>query len=381
MTEDKLALARKFMETWNKQAGRNMITLGETTQTPLIPTGLRALDHILGGGLPMGRIAVLWGEENVGKNTLMYKMMTEYQKRFPEKLAAYMPLEGHLFYNYMSKIGVDTAELLKLDPVTGEDVFALAKDLSERQIASFIGIDSLASLLPKAEDSQNEKDFVGLQPRLLSQKLRETNPYFIQNNVTVVFTNQMREKIVMIGNPQTMPGGHAIRHYNRTTIFLMRDASVNDIYDDITAQQRNASDGYAATGHKVKMRLMKTSHMGTQPHAQCLAVLKYDGSGYDDIFDLDYVARRLGVLQVAGASYRIVNTETGEVVEQARGKEKYYDRLRTEDNFYKLVDALTATAMSKCVRSVDEISEEDPEDDLVEEEEPVDSVESESADA
>ncbi|MCY4444461.1 MAG: recombinase RecA [Proteobacteria bacterium] len=213
-----------------KQFGKGtIIKLGEVQATAIevIPTGSLALDVALGtGGLPRGRIVEIYGPESSGKTTLALHAIANSQN--VNGICAFIDAEHALDVNYARRIGVDVDNLLVSQPDTGEQALEIVELLVKSGSVDLIVVDSVAALTPKAEIEGDMGDkHVGLQARLMSQALRKLTSVVSQQNVTVIFINQLRMKIgVMFGNPETTTGGNALKFYASVRLDIRRIASI-----------------------------------------------------------------------------------------------------------------------------------------------------------
>ena len=200
-----------------KQFGKgSVMKLGDFTAMNVesIPTGALSLDVALGiGGIPKGRIIEIFGPESSGKTTLALHMIAECQKRGGE--AAFIDAEHALDPVYAKHLGVDIDNLIVSQPDTGEQALEIAEALVRSGAIDIIVVDSVAALVPKAEiDGDMGDAHVGLQARLMSQALRKLAGVLNKSNTAIVFINQLREKVgIMFGNPETTPGGRALKFY------------------------------------------------------------------------------------------------------------------------------------------------------------------------
>jgi len=209
-----------------KQFGRGSIMkLGsaERQQVDVIPTGSIALDLALGvGGIPRGRICEVFGPESSGKTTLAQHVIAEAQKR--GGIAAFIDVEHALDPGYARACGVNVDELLVSQPDTGEQALEITETLIRSGGVDIVVLDSVAALVPRAEiEGEMGDSFVGIQARLMSQALRKLTGAVSRSNTSLVFTNQLREKIgVMFGNPETTPGGRALKFYASVRLDIRR---------------------------------------------------------------------------------------------------------------------------------------------------------------
>ena len=194
-----------------------------------VSTGCLSLDVALGvGGVPKGRIIEIYGPEWSGKTTLALHIVAEAQKK--KGFVAYIDAEHAVDPEYSKKLGVDIEELLISQPDTGEQALEICETLVRSGAVDVIVIDSVAALVPRAELEGDMGDtHVGLQARLMSQALRKLTGTVSRSNTTVIFINQIREKIgVMFGNPETTPGGRALKFYSSIRMEIRRITSLKD---------------------------------------------------------------------------------------------------------------------------------------------------------
>ena len=194
-----------------------------------VSTGCLSLDVALGvGGVPKGRIIEIYGPESSGKTTLALHIVAEAQKK--KGFVAYIDAEHAVDPEYSKKLGVDIEELLISQPDTGEQALEICETLVRSGAVDVIVIDSVAALVPRAELEGDMGDtHVGLQARLMSQALRKLTGTVSRSNTTVIFINQIREKIgVMFGNPETTPGGRALKFYSSIRMEIRRITSLKD---------------------------------------------------------------------------------------------------------------------------------------------------------
>lgn len=209
-----------------KQYGRGaVIRLGEKPkfESDVIPTGAIALDIALGiGGVPRGRIIEIYGQESSGKTTLAYHIVAEAQKM--GGTAAFVDAEHAVDANYAKSLGVDIDNLLVSQPDTGEEALEIVDALVRSGAVDVVVLDSVAALVPKAEIEGDMGDsHMGIQARLMSQAMRKIGGSVAKSNCTAVFINQIREKIgVMFGNPETTPGGRALKFWSSVRLEVRR---------------------------------------------------------------------------------------------------------------------------------------------------------------
>ncbi|MBA7513818.1 Protein RecA [subsurface metagenome] len=199
-----------------------------------ISTGSLSLDIALGiGGVPRGRVIEIFGPEASGKTTLALHIIAEAQKN--NGIAAFIDAEHALDPNYAKNIGINIDELIISQPDTGEQALEIAESLVRSNAVDVIVIDSVAALVPKAEIEGDMGDsYMGLQARLMSQALRKLTAIISKSRTTTVFVNQIREKIgIFFGNPETTPGGRALKFYSTIRMEIRRKATIKKDEDNI----------------------------------------------------------------------------------------------------------------------------------------------------
>jgi recombination protein RecA len=195
----------------------------------VIPTGALALDLALGvGGVPRGRVVEIFGPESSGKTTLMLHVIANAQKM--GGLAAFIDVEHALDPGYAKKLGVNLDDLLVSQPDSGEEALTICETLARSNALDVIVIDSVAALVPKAElEGEMGMATMGMQARLMSQALRKLTAILAKAKTACIFTNQMREKVgVMFGNPETTPGGKALKFYASVRMDIRRKEAIKD---------------------------------------------------------------------------------------------------------------------------------------------------------
>jgi len=213
-----------------KHFGKGAImTLGQNVKmdVPAIPTGAMALDVALGiGGVPRGRVLEIFGPESSGKTTLTLSIIAQAQKR--KGAAAFIDAEHAFDSTWAKKLGVNLDDLLISQPDTGEQALEITEMLVRSNAIDVIVIDSVAALVPKAEiEGEMGASHMGLQARLMSQALRKLTSAISKSKSSVIFINQLREKIgVMFGNPETTPGGRALKFYSSVRLDIRRIAQI-----------------------------------------------------------------------------------------------------------------------------------------------------------
>src|SRR6266536_2476539 len=203
----------------------SIMRLGEAQhmQTEAFPTGSLSLDIALGvGGVPRGRITEIYGPESSGKTTICQHIVAEAQRM--GGVAAFVDMEHALDPVYAARVGVDIDNLLVSQPDTGEQALEITETLVRSGGVDIVVIDSVAALVPRSEiEGEMGDSFVGIQARLMSQALRKLTGAVSRSNTALIFTNQLREKIgVMFGNPETTPGGRALKFYASVRLDIRR---------------------------------------------------------------------------------------------------------------------------------------------------------------
>lgn len=225
--DDKLKALELAVAQIEKEFGKEAILkLGEKNAhapVEVIPTGALSLDVALGvGGVPRGRVVEIFGPESSGKTTLTLHIVAEAQKR--GGIAAFIDAEHAMDAQYSQKLGVDTENLLVSQPDSGEQALEIAEKLVRSGAVDVIVIDSVAALVPRAEIEGEMGDaHMGLQARLMSQALRKLTATISKSKTTIIFINQIRTKLgVMFGNPETTPGGLALKFYASVRLDIRR---------------------------------------------------------------------------------------------------------------------------------------------------------------
>jgi len=211
----------------------------------IIPTGALALDLALGvGGIPRGRVVEIFGPESSGKTTLMLHVIANAQKA--GGLAAFIDAEHALDPAYAKKLGVNLDDLLVSQPDSGEEALTICETLARSNALDVIVVDSVAALVPKAElEGEMGMATMGMQARLMSQALRKLTAILNKSKTTCIFTNQLREKVgVMFGNPETTPGGKALKFYASVRLDIRRKDTLKDAAGN-------------ATGNHVRVKVVK----------------------------------------------------------------------------------------------------------------------------
>ncbi len=268
----------------------------------VISTGCLSLDLALGvGGIPKGRIIEIYGPESSGKTTLALHIVAEAQKA--GGFAAYIDMEHALDTEYMKKLGVDTQELIVSQPSFGEQALDITDTLIRSNSLDIIVIDSVAALVPKSElDGEMGDSFVGLHARLMSQALRKLTGTVKKTETSIIFINQIREKIgVMFGNPETTTGGRALKFYSSVRMEIRRVTAVKDGSDFI--------------GSRVRVKVVKNKV--APPFKSTEFDIMY-GEGISFIGDIIDLAVEGEIIKKTGAWYAFKDEKIGQGRENAK---------------------------------------------------------------
>jgi recombination protein RecA len=273
------------------------MTLGEAPRVDVgvIPTGSIGLDAALGvGGMPRGRIIEIFGPESSGKTTLALHVVAEAQKA--GGLAAFIDAEHALDPEYAKRIGVKIDELLISQPDTGEQALEIVESLVRSGKLDVIVIDSVAALTPKDEiEGEMGQAHVGKQARLMSQALRKLTAIVAKSKTIVIFINQIRMQIgVMFGNPETTPGGKALKFYTSVRLDIRRIAQIKK--------------GDEVMGGRVRVKVVKNKVAA--PFRQTEFDLMYN-EGISREGEIIALGEKMGLIQKSGASYKYGDTPLG----------------------------------------------------------------------
>ena len=295
----------QVMNDIEKQFGKGSIMkLGdkEHMKVDVCSSGCLSLDIALGvGGYPRGRIIEIYGPESSGKTTFALQAIAEHQKLGGR--AAFIDAEHALDPVYAERLGVDIDELLLSQPDTGEQALEICDALVRSEAVSIIVIDSVAALVPQAEiDGEMGDSHVGLQARLMSQALRKLSGTINKTNTTCIFINQLREKVgVMFGNPETTPGGRALKFYSSIRLDIRRN------------EQLKMGDGIV--GNKTTIKVVKNKV--APPFKTAVVDIMY-GEGVSregEIIDLGVEA---GIVEKTGAWYSYKGEKLGQGKENVK---------------------------------------------------------------
>ena len=327
-----------------KQFGKgSIIRMGErpVQNIEVIPTGCLDLDMALGvGGLPRGRVVEIYGPESSGKTTVALHVVTEAQKA--GGVAAFIDAEHALDPIYAKKLGVDIDQLYVSQPDTGEQALEICEALVRSGAIDIVVIDSVAALTPKAEiDGEMGDSFVGLQARLMSQALRKLTGIVNKTNCVCIFINQLREKVgVMYGNPETTPGGRALKFYSSVRIDIRRGEQLKD--------------GSTVVGNRTKAKIVKNKV------APPFRVAEFDilyGEGISKEGNLLDSAVQLDIIHKSGAWFSYGDQRIGQ------GRENTRKYLKENPAIAAEIEALVRAELLGKNEPITTVSEmEEPED-------------------
>ena len=282
-----------------KQFGKGSIMkLGEqeNVEVEVSPSGSLALDIALGvGGYPKGRIIEIYGPESSGKTTFALHAIAEVQKNGGR--AAFIDAEHSLDPVYASNLGVDINELLLSQPDTGEQALEICDALVKSEAVSIVVIDSVAALVPQAEiDGEMGDSHVGLQARLMSQALRKLSGSINKTNTIVIFINQLREKVgILFGNPETTPGGKALKYYASVRLDIRRGEQIKQGTDII--------------GNKTNIKVVKNK---VAPPFRTTSVDIMYGEGVSKLGEIVDMSTDIGLIEKSGAWYSYNGDKIGQ---------------------------------------------------------------------
>ncbi len=304
--EEKMKALDAALSQIEKQYGKGTVMkLGDPAaqiHVETIPTGSLSLDIALGqGGIPKGRIIEIYGPESSGKTTVTLHMIAEVQKQ--GGIAGFIDAEHALDPVYAKNIGVDIDNLYISQPDNGEQAMEITETMVRSGAVDIVVVDSVAALVPKAEiDGDMGDSHVGLQARLMSQALRKLTAVISKSNCTVVFINQLREKIgVMFGNPETTTGGRALKFYSSVRLDVRRIESLKQ--------------GGEIIGNRTRVKVVKNKVAPPFKEAEFDIMFGEGISMVGDILDL---AASIDVINKSGAWYAYEGNKIGQGRENAK---------------------------------------------------------------
>ncbi len=343
---DRKAALEMALRQIEKQFGKGSIMkLGESThmQVETVSSGALALDIALGiGGFPRGRVIEVYGPESSGKTTVALHAIAEVQRAGGQ--AAFIDAEHALDPSYANKLGVNIDELLLSQPDTGEQALEIAEALVRSGAVDIVVVDSVAALVPKAEIEGDMGDsHVGLQARLMSQALRKLSGAISKSKTIAIFINQLREKVgVMFGNPETTPGGRALKFYSSVRLDVRRIESIKQ--------------GNDVVGNRTRIKVVKNKV--APPFKQAEVDIMY-GEGISKEGSIVDIGVEHDIIQKSGAWFSF----NGERLGQGRENAKQF--LKDHHDISAVIEKLIRDASNVAAASAinDAVSEDDESED------------------
>ena len=297
MAESKLTI-EDFISQMNKSFGANtFMKLGDNVVkgVPCNKLGVASLDDILGGGLAKGRIIEIYGPESSGKTSLSLMAIAESQKEGGQ--CGFIDAEHALDTDYAHKLGVDLPNLTITQPDYGEQALELLDRMVDTGLFSVIVVDSVAALTPKAElEGEMGESKIGLHARLMSQALRKITAKVHKTNTTVIFINQLREKIgVMFGNPEVTTGGNALKFYASQRLDVRKGPQIKE--------------GDIVVGGTMRISVLKNK---IAPPFRKTELKMYFNKGIDKMDDLLNICEAKGIIKKGGSWYSYGDTKLGQ---------------------------------------------------------------------
>jgi len=302
-----------------KEFGKGAIMkLGEKSHidVSVIPTGAISLDIALGvGGIPRGRVTEIFGQESSGKTTLALSILAQAQKTGGQ--VAFIDAEHALDPNYAKKLGLKIEDMLVSQPDSGEQALEITESLIRSNAIDVVVIDSVAALVPKAElEGEMGDSVMGLQARLMSQALRKLTGYISKSKTAAIFINQIREKIgVFFGNPETTPGGRALKFYASVRLELRRVESIKK--------------GQELIGNRVKVKVVKNK---VAPPFKETIIDIYYGEGINKESSLIDAGVSYGIIEKKGSYFYYSGKALGQ------GMENVIKALKENEKLYKEIE-------------------------------------------
>lgn len=340
MDKDKQKALDQAFKNIEKKYGKGAIMkMGEAPRVSVsaIPTGAVNLDIALGiGGIPRGRVVEIFGPESSGKTTLALHIVAEDQKQ--DQTCAFIDAEHALDAEYAENLGVDIDNLILSQPDTGEQGLDIAESLVRSGAVDLIVIDSVAALVPRAEiEGEMGDSHVGLQARLMSQALRRLTGVIAKSNTTVIFINQLREKVgVMFGSPETTPGGRALKFYSSVRLDIRRIKTI--------------TQGDNSIGSRTRVKVVKNKV------APPFKVVEFDimyGKGISKSGVLLDTAVDMDIVDKAGSWFSYKDEKLGQ------GRENVKDFLEENPELMAQIDAEVRKTIIQDQDYEEEIKEED----------------------
>lgn len=317
---------KSALEQIEKQFGKeSVMLLGKKPDVAaeVISSGSIIVDDLLGiGGYPKGRIIEIYGPESSGKTTLALHAIAEVQKK--GGIAAYIDAEHAIDPKYAERLGVDINNLILSQPDSGEQGLEIVDTLAKTGSIDLIIVDSVAALVPEVELNGEMRDqTVGAQARLMSKALRKITGTLSKNKTTIIFINQIREKVgVMFGNPETTPGGRALKFFASIRMDVRRSASIGE--------------GADISGNVIKIKVVKNKLAAPFKVGETEIIFSHGISKESEIIDL---AVRYGILEKKGAWYRYKDSNIAQGKANLRG-ELINNKLLFEDLYKQVQDKM-----------------------------------------
>ncbi len=340
MDKDKQKALDQAFKNIEKKYGKGAIMkMGEAPRVSVsaIPTGAVNLDIALGiGGIPRGRVVEIFGPESSGKTTLALHIVAEDQKQ--DQTCAFIDAEHALDAEYAENLGVDIDNLILSQPDTGEQGLDIAESLVRSGAVDLIVIDSVAALVPRAEiEGEMGDSHVGLQARLMSQALRRLTGVIAKSNTTVIFINQLREKVgVMFGSPETTPGGRALKFYSSVRLDIRRIKTI--------------TQGDNSIGSRTRVKVVKNKV------APPFKVVEFDimyGKGISKSGVLLDTAVDMDIVDKAGSWFSYKDEKLGQ------GRENVKDLLEENPELMAQIDAEVRKSIIQAQEDEEDNTEED----------------------
>ena len=309
-----------FAEVEREFGKGSIVRLGDHPKVDVeaISSGSILLDSCLGiGGYPKGRIVEIYGPESSGKTTLALTAVAEVQKK--GGLAAYIDAENSIDPDYAKNLGVDIDDLILSQPDSGEEALEIVETLARSGVFSLIVVDSVAALVPQAElDGQMIDSSVGLQARMMSKAMRKITGLLNKNNCTVIFINQLREKVgVIYGSSETTTGGRALKFFSSVRIDIRRSEAIKD--------------GQNLIGNVANIKVVKNKV--ATPFKSCKVDIIY-GQGISKEGELLDLAIEKGIVKKSGSWYEVYGDRMGQGRETAktylRENKDIFERIKSE---------------------------------------------------
>ncbi len=297
-----LALIAQQLEKRNGSGSVVVMGSRAAESVPVIPTGSLQLDHALGcGGFPRGRVIEIYGPESSGKTTLALHAIAEAQKL--GGYAGFVDVEHALDASYAARLGVDPERVLLSQPDYGEQALEITQQMVASGQIDVVVVDSVAALVPKSElDGEMGDAFVGMHARLMSQALRKLTGLTANHGCTLIFINQIREKIgVMFGNPETTTGGRALKFFSSQRLEVRKTTAIKE--------------GDEIRGNRVKVKVVKNKMAA--PFREVEFDVRF-GRGIDRLGEIVDAAAEHGIVQKSGSWYSFGDQRLGQGRDQAR---------------------------------------------------------------